>query len=200
MNQAHRDQLGRKLTEIALLYGKDLTKDQVTGFINALLNFMPDTFENYLRACDAYAQDPKNKFFPAPVALRSYLKPEASPDAVANEVASRIRQAISKFGWPNPEDAKVYIGELGWKVVERSGGWTYLCENHGVELSPLTYFAQSRDLAKSMIETSNVGTFDMPVALPMNRTDQRSISDRVNEQRNNLIQFMKKKEEQPETT
>lgn len=200
MNQAHRDQLGRKLTEIALLYGKDLTKDQVTGFINALLNFMPDTFENYLRAFDAYASDVKNKFFPAPVALRAYLQPEASPDAVANEVASKIRQAISKFGWPNPEDARAFIGELGWKVVERSGGWVYLCENHGVELSPLTYFAQSRDLTKSILENSKLGTFDSPIALPMNRRDDRSISDRVNEQKNNLIDFLKRKEQNPENT
>ncbi|WP_289460478.1 hypothetical protein, partial [Klebsiella pneumoniae] len=74
-----------------------------------------------------------------------------SPATKAQEVSGRIREAISKFGYANQQDAREYIGSLGWKVVERFGGWIYLCENHGLDLNPLTFFAQARDSVISII-------------------------------------------------
>jgi hypothetical protein len=165
MKQDQRDQLGIKLTQIAMMYGKDFPKEQARIYIDSLVSFMPDTFENYMMALMKYLNDSKNKFFPTPMNLRQYLQPELSPDAMSNEVASRIRSAITKFGWPNPKDAREYIGDLGWKVVERSGGWQYLCENHGVDLNVLTFHAQARDLTRSLIESNELGTYDQPIGI-----------------------------------
>lgn len=166
MNQQERDQLGIKLTQIAMMYGKEFPKEQATIYIDSLVSFMPDTFENYMGALLKYINDSKNKFFPTPMNLKQYLQPEMSPEAMGNEVASRIRAAITKFGWCNPNDAKNYIGDLGWKVVERSGGWQYICENHGVDLNVLTFHAQARDTTKAMLESNSIGSFDQPIGLP----------------------------------
>ncbi len=123
-------------------------------------------FEKIIEALHKYRLDKKNNFWPKANKIRDIILPEQTPETMANEAASRIRYAISTFGWTNPQKAREYIGELGWRVVERSGGWMYLCENHGVELSPLTYHAQARDLAKSICESEKLGLGDQPIGLP----------------------------------
>lgn len=171
LTNQERNTLGIKLTEIAVGYGKEFPKEQAKIYINALVNYLPNTLENYLLALNRYISDQKNKFFPTPFQLRNYLENKPSIDTLANETASRIRSAITKFGWPNPEGAKEYIGDLGWKIVERNGGWLSLCENHGLVLNPQTFHAQSRDLAKSMIESAELGIFDQPIKIPEPRKE-----------------------------
>ena len=123
-------------------------------------------YSDIQQALFTYRRDEKNTIWPRASKIRALINPTQSSDTMANEAASRIRQAISKFGWPNPLDARSFIGELGWAIVERSGGWVYVCENHGVELNPLTFHAQARDLAKSMIESEKAGVGNMPISLP----------------------------------
>lgn len=137
-------------------------------------------FEKCLNALTVYRRDPKNKTWPKSSDVRAIVCPVMTPDAQANEAAARIREAIGKFGWPDPVGARKHIGELGWKVVERSGGWQYLCENHGSELNALTYHAQSRDLAKALIEAQNAGKLDQPISLgstPKNALEGRGTSN-----------------------
>jgi len=84
-------------------------------------------------------------------------------DAEAKEVISRIVYAIAKIGYVNPDRARVYVGELGWKIVERRGGWEAIC---GIEEKDLTSFtAQCRDLAKSILYRVDKGMTEKP-ALP----------------------------------
>lgn len=165
MEQTERDQLANVIGEVAALYGKSLNRQEVTAYINALLKYCPDTLQNYLRAFHDYTTNIHNKYFPYPAMLMPLLRKTQSSDGVANEVASRIRSAISKFGWPSPAEARAYIGELGWEVVKRSGGWQNLCENLGVTLQPLTYHAQARDLAKSIHEQAALGVYDQPIQI-----------------------------------
>ena len=124
------------------------------------------SFENCMKALLEYRRNPKNRFWPKPNDIRGIISPIQSPETKANEAASRIREAISKFGWCNSLPAREYIGELGWKVVERSGGWQYVCENHGLDLNPLTYHAQARDLAKSLLESHSANKYDQPIGIP----------------------------------
>lgn len=124
---------------------------------------------DYLQIVDAltaYRRDGKNIHWPRANKLRELIIPKQSKESLANEAASRIRKAISDFGWCNSTKARAYIGELGWAVVERAGGWQFLCENHGVDLNQLTFHAQARDLAKAIIESSELGIHDQPIALP----------------------------------
>lgn len=151
MTQQERDVLGRKLTELAVFFGKEFPKEQASIYINALLNFVPATLNDYLAGLDRFTRSAP-KSFPTPFMLKPFVENKPNPEQLAHEIASRIRFAISEFGWSSTEKAKEYIGSVGWQIVQRSGGWQYLCENHGVKLQPLTYFAQCRDLAKNILE------------------------------------------------
>jgi hypothetical protein len=165
MDQNERDTLGKSLTMIAFLYGYEFPKERASMFISALIEFIPASLDEYLGALKKYTEDSKNRTFPNPSQLRIYLRPELSVDAKANESANKIRQAITKFGWPEPKQAREFMGELAWAIVERFGGWQYICENHGVELNPLMFHAQARDSAKSILEQGNLGIVGKPIGI-----------------------------------
>jgi len=59
--------------------------------------------------------------------IREIVSPEIDPEAEAIEAAGRIVQAVSSIGPYQPEKAREFIGELGWLVVERDGGWQNVC-------------------------------------------------------------------------
>jgi hypothetical protein len=99
-----------------------------------------------------YRTDPKNRTMPLPAQIIAILQPSLNHDAKAREVASRIPAAIVKFGYSNPAEAQAFIGEVGWDVVQSSGGWSYLCQNHGITIDPGQFMAQTRDRLKDRFE------------------------------------------------
>lgn len=46
-----------------------------------------------------------------------------SPDPIG----PKIRESIKKFGHTNGGEAKSYLGDDGWEVVKKMGGWARLC-------------------------------------------------------------------------
>lgn len=113
----------------------------------------------------------RNKM-PMPADVVKILFPQTDPNAEAQEAAARILQATSKFGYIDPEGAKNFIGSLGWRVVERFGGWKYICENLGVNLNASTFFAQARDVAKASIGREALGLANSPPSLDSQETNQ----------------------------
>jgi hypothetical protein len=145
------------------LFDKVIDYNMARMVINDLQDLDADACIN---ALEVFRKDEKNRFWPKPNDIRGLVKPKTNSAMQSIEVASRIRLAIEKYGWTNPAPAREYIGELGWMVVNRFGGWSYLCENLGVELSPLTFHAQARELTNAIIESARLGNFDTPIALP----------------------------------
>lgn len=130
MNQQERDDLAKKLINLALFYGKyDLTKNAVMQFINILESFYNKSYIDYENALNNYSAEASNKNFPAPSQLKQYLFPNSSSRQQAQEIAQRCFGAIRKFGYTKPVQAKEYIGELGWRLIERRGGWSSHCCN-----------------------------------------------------------------------
>ena len=162
MNLEQRKTVGVTLSYLCEYYNKTLSKPALSMMVEDLSDL---PFEEVMKAIQSVRRDPKITQFPLPAKIREIINPTQSLDGIANETASRIRAAITKFGWPNPEDAKSYIGDLGWKIVERAGGWMYVCENHGLDLNPLTFHAQARDQAKALVETYNTDGYDQPLML-----------------------------------
>lgn len=110
-------------------------------------------------------RDPKITRFPLPAVIRDRIQPADTVEADARDAASRIVAAISRFGWPNGERARGYVGELGWLVVERQGGWQNLCQ--AVETDDIGILqAQWRELAVSLIKRAKAGTLNLPPSLP----------------------------------
>jgi hypothetical protein len=124
-------------------------------------------FLKIVHALNEYRLDPKNISWPRANRIRQIINPIASEESVANEVASRIRHAVPKYGWCNRNEAMEYIGEMGAAIVERMGGWQYVCENLGLVLNPATFHAQCRDLAKSIQEQAKLGIYNQPIGISL---------------------------------
>lgn len=156
--------LAKMLIDMAKFYSYELESRQLEMYVS-VLNQFPQ--EAVLKAGRDYVHNLKNTKFPIPPhsIMSEFLPKEASPEHLAKEAAGRILQAISKFGWPNPNDAKAFIGELGWRAVERFGGWFRVCSDLGVSLSPDTFYAQARDLCRSTLELGAAGIHDQPIGI-----------------------------------
>lgn len=175
MNAAEKNQLSLTYAATCKAFDKTLEPDVLRMMVEDLADL---DFSKVINALNLYRRDGKNTFWPKASKIRELVNPVQSKDGMANEAASRIRAAITMFGWPNPDKAREYIGELGWAIVVRSGGWSYVCEQHGLELNPLTFHAQARDLAKAMIESKAAGVHDQPIGLPDSQT--KEISNVIN--------------------
>lgn len=113
-----------------------------------------------LSAYQAYRRNPKNKAFPLPAQIREIVAPEADPEAEARAILDRIITAINKFGWPQGEAAKAYVGPIGWRIVENNGGWMKLCESNFIHNPGL--LAQARNRAEDLIKYGDSFRSDSP--------------------------------------
>src|SRR3990167_4029052 len=93
-----------------------------------------------------------NRKPPMPYDLIKIADPKPDDDFVAREIAARIVGSVPKLGYPNGSEARDYIGEVGWGVVQRMGGWSYVCETMGVSTDPSTFQAQAREIIKGHLQ------------------------------------------------
>jgi hypothetical protein len=162
MTQEDRQAIGAHIVHIAVYYSKQITKEVISMMVDDFNGF---TAQEVLAAYKAYRQDPRNRTFPLPAQIIKLIAPEATNEDLAKEAAARVIQAVTRFGWPNPDEARNFIGTLGWRAVERFGGWSTICQSLGVTVSPDTFYAQIRDLCRSTRELSDVGINNEPIAI-----------------------------------
>ncbi len=56
---------------------------------------------------------------------------EAQGVPTAGEAWSKVRRAISRYGYYRPDEARAALGEEIWHAVEMVGGWRELCAGEG---------------------------------------------------------------------
>lgn len=141
MNSTYSQEIKKLLVGLAEYYGITLTPTRLAMYAEDLedldISLIAGAIKNIRR-------NPNQKFFPLPAAIREEIQGNQRDEAV--EAANRIVQAMGKYGYTNPERARSFIGELGWRVVEREGGWQALCERTTNDDLP-TLKAQWRELA-----------------------------------------------------
>lgn len=96
------------------------------------------------------------KFWPKISDIRSIVKPELDHVDNAKLISLKINEAVSKYGYSNYAKAMEYIGPIGKKVVDRFGGWSYLCENLGSNIQTGMFIAQARDVIAAMTKEEMV--------------------------------------------
>lgn len=149
MTPEERSKVGTLIAFTAQYYGEKFEREVISMMVSDLADLPAN---DVLAAYEKYRRDPKSKFFPRPGVIRGMIQPEVNHDAKAREIAGRIPAAIVKFGYSNPAEAQSFIGEVGWDVVQSSGGWSYLCQNHGVTIDPGQFMAQTRDRLRDRFE------------------------------------------------
>lgn len=141
MNAQKLKELKKLYIGLAEYYRVEITPGQLNAYAEDLFDLDLDLVA---AAISRIRKTPGNVFFPLPAVIREAVQGSARDEAI--EASNRIVQAMSRFGWNNPEGARNFIGELGWRVVEREGGWQSLCQRTTNEELP-TLKAQWRELA-----------------------------------------------------
>lgn len=132
----------------AQYYGLEMRPQVLAMYAEDLADLPPQAV---LDAYKAYRRDPANKTPPLPAQIRKMLTPSANNKQIAQEIAQRCFGAIRKFGYTKPKEAKAYIGDVGWKLIETRGGWTFHCQNTMESDVPILT-AQFRDSLTSYVE------------------------------------------------
>lgn len=158
------------LRKMAVLKAADVSKERLKLYCDVLVRFDVNDVKT---ACNKLACE--NKFFPDISEFVTLLKPTLSVDDKANEVSGEIIGAIKRFGVYNAIDAKEYLGEKIWEVVNLTGGWASLCNSNISGLNTLR--AQIRDLAKSKIKENPLAPI-LPKQLA--ESQRKAISDKEN--------------------
>lgn len=159
----------------ASYYGRTLSEPVLRMYLEDLADLpAPAVIEGY----KTWRRNPKNVHFPLPAQIRGIVSPGIDPESAAREVAARITGAITKHGWSNQAKARESIGEVGWAIVERQGGWMHLCQNHGVTIDPSSFQAQAREQAKSLLTHSPEAMAEMIGLAPgVKRGEMQSIGE-----------------------
>lgn len=153
MNEAEKKQVTQLFAITAAYYRAQLPDEVLKLYAEDLSEL---TYAEASAAIGAYRRDPKNRAMPLPAQLIAIAKPATDPLAYGREVAGRCVKAIGLYGWPQPHKARAYIGEEGWQVIEEKGGWTHFCGQHGVDIDPGQFAAQTRDRVADQVEKKGI--------------------------------------------
>ena len=146
--------IAKLLIDMSRFYNHAISEQTLEMYVDVLSQWPP---EQVLAAGREYVRNPKNTRFPIPPHTIMPQTHQADAKDLARDTAMRIQYAVTKFGWNNSRAAKEYIGETGWRVVERFGGWEYLCQNLGLDLQVGTFIAQCRDAIESSVNLTRLG-------------------------------------------
>lgn len=166
-----RKNFGNEYVLTCKFFDKDISIEIVKLVVYDLQDL---DFQACFNALSVFRKSAKNQFWPKSADIRKLASPELSDESKAEQAAVKIVEAIKKYGWSQPEQARAHMGELAWNVVLSKGGWLAVCENHGCEWDAGTFHAQARQIAKSTIESAKLGVLNLPIGLP--EPNQENIS------------------------
>lgn len=166
MTPEEKAQLAKILPVRAELAGKTFSTPAIIQMVEDMsdLNFFEvmSVLKNWGRT---------EKTFPYPSDIREKVLPEINADDDAVDCANLIISAIGSCGYTNPGRAREKIGELGWAVVDRMGGWKHLCETLSLE-NETTYRAQIRSYVLTVRKRALRDELDEVPALPTSRSQE----------------------------
>lgn len=164
------------IVKLALFYNFPLDeKIQLPLYARALMRYDRRFLE---AALEKFCDNPENDRFPIPPQkiVQELTGRPGDDDAKANEVASLIRDAITKYGCGiylddqqrGPFIARIaaHIGDVGMAVVSREGGWEQFCTRNNTGTDARIMHAQLRDIAKSVLAAARAGTLGKAPELP----------------------------------
>lgn len=148
MNEQEVKALKRTLVIAAAYYGTKIDNDVLALYVEDLIDL---PFDKVNKAINDLRRSPKQTRLPLPAMIRNRITPyaEENADDEGRIAAANILAAISKFGHTNKAEAREYIGELGWRVVESFGGWAVTCESVRFNNKEIV-MAQYRDQANTL--------------------------------------------------
>lgn len=162
-DQKKIQQIKLMLNGLAEYYGVTLTPSQLAMYSEDLFILKIEELCNAIKYVRSSEQ-----FFPKPGVILKFVRGDLNEAAV--EIANKILEALSTYGWNNPEKAKSFLGPYAWKIIQSNGGWENMCQNTTNENIPMLR-AQWREHAKSIISQVKSGRISV-AQLENNKTKQ----------------------------
>ncbi len=182
-----REKLTEAITALCGFFNKDMPDIAFRMYAKLL---MEHPFDSVMDAVQRVLRDPSVRAMPTPAQVMATVHPPISPAADARDVATILFATCRKKGdfwnagtfvngqlyfegkgqfWPTFEEALMAeVGEVGFAVVKRYGGWGAFWSVYN--LSPDGVFlAQVRDLAETLEYKAMGGTLHHLPKLPRNR-------------------------------
>lgn len=151
MSASHLQEIKKLLIGLAEYFRTTLTPMQLSMYAEDLEDLPLEAIGQAMRQIRRNASE---RFMPMPSQIRELVSGNARDEAL--EASNRILEAMAKYGYVNPDRAKLFIGELGWRVVEREGGWEALCQRTSSDDLPILK-AQWRELAAATLRRGASG-------------------------------------------
>lgn len=114
--------------QIAILTGRQLNQSTVDLLLRSVEDLPQHEVLNVLLKWTS-----TETHFPLPAHIREKILPVKNEDDDISEAVNRSLAAVTKFGYCNSDQARIYIGALGWEILQGMGGWVHLCETLGSE-------------------------------------------------------------------
>jgi len=141
----------KSIVMLAEFFGTALSENQVNMYAAVLSKIDEDLLRETI---GSIMENSKFTRFPLPAQILAEAGYSSrDQNSKAKELASKIIQAVSKFGWSNQAEAMAFIGPIGEDIVRRWGGWAYVCQNLGTTIDLTTFQAQIRDLAEAQFKS-----------------------------------------------
>ena len=163
MTNEQKQKLAMTLGVMGEYYSRQFSAPALRMMIDDLSDLSFDAVETSI---NQWRRDPKCKGFPMPSDIRARILPNTeSPEDVGRIIAAKILERTRLDGYTNADRAKERIGELGWLVVQRMGGWQKLCEDIGPH-NENTFHSRLRDLAVSLYKSAERGHLNLVHQVP----------------------------------
>jgi len=130
------------IVALAEIYGATLTKLAIKSYHMALEEISQKKVNEIFKEI---LEDDSIKFMPKPGELHGMAKPKLNPKDKAIMSMERIKNAITKFGWPDPEGARNFLNETEWNLITNRGGWNAFCSEPRNNIHDPMIYAQTRE-------------------------------------------------------
>jgi len=145
------NELNEKLIEIkkilaglSVYYNQNISVEQLAMYAIDLHDL---NLDELAVAIKRVRMNPSIKHMPRPAEIIEQVRGNENHDAIT--MANKIVEAIGKYGYNNSDKAKSFLGDKGWEIVKRDGGWASICERATIENISIMK-AQWRELAKAV--------------------------------------------------
>lgn len=164
MTPQQRSEIGKMWFHLAKTFKGIELED---GALRLLLNSVEELpFEKVKSFMVSWLKENTQPRHPYPAEIHSACGfKKVDNKSLALEATNRINEAVIKFGEFDAVPARAFIGELGWRAIQRRGGWSHLCATHGATLDVDTFTAQTRDFLIATLELKDAGQDDQPIML-----------------------------------
>lgn len=157
-----REEFLKGLVVLAEVCNQALSEDTLALYDHSLRGL------GYPALCGALNQVLQNRRsrdpFPSLKEIRDIIQPPNDAESSSEEAVNRIIEAISRIGRYSPIEAQEFIGELGWLVVMRNGGWENTCDITIPQIPVVR--KQWATLARTLYKRAELGQLGQAPALP----------------------------------